>query len=277
MNTEKYLNKYRKELEFKNYSKRSIDMYMSVVYCFLRDFDGSFTEPEKISSEIIKDWIKQASSEATLRIRIGALKNFYKRVIHQPLKFKYIEYPRKEKRLPVILDQSEIQKIYDELRNKKHKAILLLLYSTGIRISELLHLKISDIDTAQMIIFIRQGKGKKDRIVPLKPNVLSFIDEYSVEYAPREYLFNGQGSLIYSERSVNQFLKDASKRAGITKKVHAHLIRHCALTGMLESGDDLHTVQKNAGHSKPSTTAIYLHLAPSYISKSANHTNSFKT
>lgn len=274
MNIGKYTSELSGELRLKNYSENSIRLYVDTVTRFLHDFEAVYDKPKDIPSEVIKQWLRESPSQSLLRIRIGALKNFYQRVIKQPLKFKYIEYPRKEKRIPIILDHSEVQLIFDNLRNSKHKCITLILYSTGIRVSELINLKIQDIDPYQMVIYIKQGKGKKDRIVPLKSMVWDYIQKYMKEYNPKEYLFNGQFDLQYSDRSINQFLQDSAKRSGITKRVYAHLFRHTALTGMLESGDDLHVVQRNAGHNKPSTTSIYLHLSPKTISNSANHINS---
>lgn len=269
-----YLEQYRKELQLKNYAESSIELYVNSVYRFLRYFESSYPNPEKITVDVIKEWLRQSPSQAILRIRIGALKNFYYRVIHQPLKFKYIEYPKKERRLPQILDVSEVQAMFDVCSNTKHKCIMAILYSCGARVGEIINLRINDIDEKLMVIRIIQSKGKKDRIVPLKEKLLELINKYISEYKPVEFLFNGQGGAPqYSERSINAFLQTYAEKAGIKKRVYAHLFRHTSLTNMLESGDDLHTVQIIAGHNRPSTTNLYLHISPKFISRAANHVN----
>lgn len=265
MNISKYLTEYRKELEFKNYSKSSIELYTSVVYNFLHDFENSFSSPIKINTEIIKEWIKQAKSISVMKIRIGALKNFYQRVIKQPLKFEYIEYPRKEYKSPIILDLSEIQSLFDNCGNEKHRTILFVLYATGIRVSELLSIKLKDIDRANMVIHIMKGKGNKQRSVTMKIELLKILESYYRAYKPNEFLFEGQNGDKYTASSIRQFINLYANKAGIKKKVYPHLIRHSSFTHSLEAGENLYTIQKIAGHNNPSTTAIYLHMSPKIV------------
>jgi site-specific recombinase XerD len=148
-----------------------------------------------------------------------------------------------------------------EIENLKHKSIISLAYSTGMRVSEVCNLKIADIDSARMIINIRNAKGRKDRIVPLSEYVLGILREYFKEYKPVEYLFNGQFDLQYSHRSCNQIVKKYLGEA-----THFHLLRHSSFTALLEQGTDLRIIQKLAGHSSSKTTEIYTHVSRNLIS-----------
>jgi site-specific recombinase XerD len=187
---------------------------------------------------------------------ISALKLFYTKTIKQPLKFKYIEYPRSEKKLPQIIEKEYLLEQIAKIQNKKHKAIISLAYSTGMRVSEVCNLLISDIDSKRMIITIRQSKGRKDRIVPLSEKVLEILREYFKEYKPKEYLFNGQFDLQYSHRSCNQIVKQY-----LGKEYHFHQLRHSNATALLEAGTDIRIIQKHLGHSSSKTTEIYTHVS----------------
>lgn len=267
MNIPKYLELYRKDLLLKNYAQSSIDNYVSQVNCFLNYYDSQHTEPAKINESAIKDWLLMANSINGRKHRLSALKLFYTLTIKQPLKFKYIEYPRSEKKLPIVLSQDEIQRMFDVCENKKHKVILALLYSAGLRVSELINLKWAHLDRSRGIINIVAAKGKKDRQVMLAAPLIDLLDSYWREYKSREYVLNGQFGPIYSERSVGQVIKQLAAKAGIRKPVWTHLIRHCSFTHMVESGVDIGLVQRLAGHNSPKTTAIYLHTSDKLIAK----------
>ena len=193
---------------------------------------------------------------------ISALKLFYTRTIKQPFKFKYIEYPRSEKKLPRVIDQKFLLEKISLIENLKHKSIISLAFSTGMRVSEICNLKIEDIDSKRMIIYIRNAKGNKDRIVPLSENILQLLRLYFKEYKPKTYLFNGQFDLIYSSRSCNEIVKKY-----IGKDYHFHLLRHSSFTTLLESGVDLRIIQKLAGHASSKTTEIYTHVSNNILQK----------
>lgn len=178
------------------------------------------------------------------------------------MKFRYIEYPRSEKRLPKIIDKDFLVLKINSIENLKHKSIIMLAYSTGMRVSEVCNLLISDIDSKRMLITIRQSKGNKDRIVPLSQNVLSLLRIYFKEYKPKVNLFNGQNSLKYSHKSCNEIVKKY-----IGSDYHFHLIRHSNATALLESGIDLRIIQKLLGHSSSKVTEIYTHVSTNIISK----------
>jgi integrase/recombinase XerD len=179
-----------------------------------------------------------------------------------------IPYPKSDKKLPIVLSVEEIQRMFNVCENKKHKTILALLYSCGLRVSELINLKWNHIDRSRMLINIIQAKGNKDRQVPLSNDLIRVLEDYWNEYKSVEYVFNGQKSLQYSERSVGEVIKQLADKAGIcNKKVYTHLIRHCSATHLLESGTDISLIQKILGHSNPKTTAIYTHISHNLISK----------
>lgn len=261
MNIPKYSELFRKELLLKNYAKSSIDNYVSQVIKFMSDMNN-FTEPSKVNESEIKSWLMKSLSINGMKHRLSALKLFYKMVVKQPMKFKHIEYPRSEKRLPKIIDKDFLVSKINSIANLKHKSIIMLAYSTGMRVSEVCNLLISDIDSARMVITIRQSKGNKDRIVPLSVNVLSLLRLYFKEYKPKEYLFNGQLSLRYSHKSCNEIVKKY-----IGSNYHFHLLRHSTATALLESGTDLRIIQKLLGHSSSKTTEIYCHVSTNIISK----------
>ncbi len=267
MQIPKYIESYRKDLLLKNYAITSIENYVSQVKMFLYDHDGVFTEPSKINEQAIKDWLLKANSINGRRHRLSALKLFYYFTIKQPMKFKYIEYPKSEKKLPIVLSVEEIQKMFNVCKNNKHKVILALLYSCGLRVSELLNLKWEHIDRSRMIINIIKAKGNKDRQVMLAPHLIKLLENYWKEYKPKEYVLNGQLGLQYSSTSVGEVVKQLAYKAGINKRVYTHLMRHCSFTHMVENGTDINLIQRLAGHNNVKTTSIYTHISHNLISR----------
>jgi integrase/recombinase XerD len=257
-----FLKQYSDELRLKNYGQRTIEVYVCAVSIFLRKFDQ---RPKDINESQIKNYLLGLSSTALVKQNIGALKLFYNLVIHQPLKFRYIEYPRQEQHLPVILSKEEVRRLFSVINNLKHKAIVSILYSTGVRVGELINLKVKDIDSGRMVIKVCEGKGKKDRYVTLSPSVLVILREYYKQFQPNDFLFYGQNSPKYSEKSIQQFLTHYATRANIQKHVHPHLLRHCFATHLLESGTDISIIQDLLGHKNPKTTQIYRHISNQFI------------
>jgi integrase/recombinase XerD len=267
MNIGKYLQLYSEDLKLKNYSERTISNYRSQVKCFLEYFEPIATKPSEISERNIKEWLLQAKSTNAMKHRISAVKLFYKLTGKQPLKFKSIEYPRSEKKLPQVLSVEEVQKMFDCCENLKHKVILALLYSCGLRVSELINLKWSNIDRSRKIINIVSGKGKKDRQVPLPDSIIDLLEKYYFKYLTKKYILSGQFSDQYSSRSVGQVIKQLAEKAGIKKRVWTHQMRHNAFTHMVEAGTDINLIQKIAGHNSVKTTMVYVQISDNLISK----------
>jgi integrase/recombinase XerD len=256
MNTPKYIEMYRKDLMLKNYSENTIKNYSNQVEIFLKKQSTSFTEPSKINESAIKEWLLQFKTRNSMCHSISAIKLFYKLTIKQPKKFKYIEYPKSEKKLPRVIDKDFLLEKISKIENLKHKAIISLAFSTGMRVSEICNLKIEDIDSKRMLISVKNAKGRKDRLVPLSGKILELLRDYFREYKPSVYLFNGQFDLQYSPRSCNQIVKKY-----IGENYHFHLLRHSSFTSLLESGVDLRIIQKVAGHASSKTTEIYTHVS----------------
>jgi|SRR3990172_359891 len=267
MEISKYMDEYRKELERKFFRPKSIDVYVSCIGVFLNYFDQKKTHPIKINESDIKEYLWKFAEQNTQRAHHSAIKCFYKYTLRQPNKFKYIEYAKRNRKLPIVLSIEEMQRIIFTASNLKHKTILCLMYSTGMRVGEVINLKLSDIDRSRMVINIQDAKGGKDRQATLDPLVLQLMEIYYRQYKPNVFLFNGQFDLRYSARSIAQFLRDYAYKTGIKKKVHPHLIRHCYATHLLEAGIDMSVLQKVLGHSSISTTQIYGHISNNIVSK----------
>jgi integrase/recombinase XerD len=170
--------------------------------------------------------------------------------------------PKSEKKLPRVIDSNLIIERLNKIENLKHKSVLTLAYSVGLRVSEVPNLKIEDIDSKRMLIHIKNGKGKKDRIVPLSETVLLLLREYYKQYRPTKYLFNGLNSNQYTIQSCQKLYKKY-----IDQNSSIHTLRHSSFTNLLESGTDLRIIQKLAGHSSSKTTEIYTHVSTQILSK----------
>lgn len=255
------LEEYNKKLKYFNYSERTIDMYNHYVFKFLEKIDKY---PQHIVSTDYENYLLnyQYSSISQQNQIINAIKFLYEKVLNK--KYNKIDFqrPRKEKHLPRIIDKDYLLQQISKIENIKHKAIISLAYSVGLRVSEIINLEIVDIDSKQMIININQAKGRKDRIVPLTENMLLLLREYFKQHSPKEYLFNGQFDLKYSSASCNQLVK---KYLG--KDYHFHLLRHSCFTNLTDQGVDIHAIQKLAGHSSSKTTEIYCQVSKNVLNK----------
>lgn len=230
----------------------------------LKQFN-TYMNGAEINEDSIKDYLYMLSnkqySKSTINQHVNAIKFYLEKILRQKRKSYFIERPRGEKKLPVVLSIDEVQSIFKNIRNLKHKAILTLLYSSGMRIGEILQLKIEDIDSDRMLIHIRNSKGAKDRLVPLAENVVILLRAYYRKYKPEVYLFNGETNLQYSATSIRRVLEKAVHKAYIKKRVTPHTLRHSYATHLLERGTDLRYIQILLGHSSVKTTEIYTHVS----------------
>ena len=266
MNISKHLEAFTKEMERRNYSPATIKNYRSNLALFFSSFPKA-EHPLHLNESNIKEYLGRFDEPNTQRSRHGAIKKFFEICLNQPDKFKHIPYCRKNKKLPIVLSQLEVQKMFDVCDNLKHKVILALLYSTGIRVSELINLKWEHLDRSRMVINIIQAKGNKDRQVGLSQEIIPLLEKYYHAYTPVEFVLNGQTELQYSSRSVGEVMKQLASKAGINKRVYTHLMRHNCFTHMVEAGTDINLIQRIAGHSNVKTTAIYTHISHNIISK----------
>jgi len=269
MNYRKWIERYSTDCKLKYNSESTYSNYISCVKSFLIKFN-SYNEPKEIPTQEIKEYLLSFNTINTRKHNLCAIKSFYQITVGMPNKINKIPYPKSDKKLPIVLSVDEIQCMFKVCDNLKHKVILALLYSCGLRVSELINLKWKHIDRSRMIINIIQAKGNKDRQVMLTPELLPLLEKYYFEYKPKEYVLNGQfpeKKLQYSDRSVGELIKQLANKAGINKRVYTHLMRHCSFTHMVENGTDINLIQKLAGHSKVSTTMIYAHISHNHISK----------
>jgi site-specific recombinase XerD len=209
-------------------------------------------------------------SPGTIGLRTCALRFLFVKTLRRPYLPDHIPFPKRPMRLPTVLSQEEVARLIDSARNLMHRAMLMTLYATGLRRAELCHLKVSDIDSERMVIHVRQGKGARDRDVLLTPKLLETLREYWRWMKPRTYLFPGtvknwRADEPITEKIVWTAMAEAAKRAGITKHVSPHTLRHSFATHMLEAGADLRTIQVLLGHAKLAHTTIYLHLSRRHL------------
>jgi len=267
------LEQFNYYLESQRYSKSTQSAYMGFISSFL----GYFTNRESIgisladiyryNSQVI---IRSGYSVSYQRQFISALKLFYGYVIHCSFEIEDLERPAKEQRLPEVLNKKEIKAILRNTRNIKHRSILSTIYSAGLRIGELLNLRIKDLDANRMLLRVEMSKGRKDRYIKMSQDNLVLLREYYKKYRPQYYLFEGVGGNQYSSGSIRKILARACYKSSIKKRVTPHTLRHSYATHMLELGVDLRYVQAMLGHSKPETTMIYTHISTAKIQNLAN-------
>lgn len=266
MNISEHIITFEQEMKRRNYSRQTIDNYVS---CLKKFFGQTMKDhPKNINEQDIKDYLSKFDEPNTQRANHSAVKKFYDICLGQKNKFRYIPYCRKSSKLPIVLSVDEIQSMFRVCDNLKHKVILAILYSCGLRVSELINLKWTHLDRSRMIVNVIQAKGKKDRQVGLTAQLIPLLEKYYHEYKSKEYILNGQNeSLQYSARSVGEVIKQLADKARIKKRVYVHLIRHCTFTHLVEMGTDIALIQKLAGHSNIKTTNIYCHISDMLISK----------
>lgn len=255
MKTVKYNNLFSVDCDTYYQSECTRKTYKYCVNKFLTYF-SRYEVPKQIPNQKIKEWLLTFETLNTRKQMLCSINAFYKLTVGMPKKIKSIPYPKKEKKLPRVIDKKVLLEQISNIVNTKHQAIISLAFSVGLRVSEVINLKIEDIDSKRMNIHIRNAKGRKDRIVPLSPTVLKLLRFYFKEYRPTEYLFNGQTKLKYTSSSANKIVK---KYLGSDK--HFHLLRHSCFTAMHENGEDISTIKKIAGHSSIKTTLIYTHIS----------------
>jgi len=254
---------YLSKLELKRYSNNTVRTYVSCFEVFINHYRAlelmSINEIE--IREFLQKCIREGKSNSYVNQMVNAIKFYYEVVKGMPNRFYTIERPRKEMTLPKVLSKEEIVSILNCTTNIKHKCILALLYSGGLRRAELLQLKSPDIDSKRMLIRVNRGKGNKDRYTLLSKTVLEDLRKYYLEWKPRNWLFESPGGQQYSASSIRSILQKACKRAKIKKQVTPHMLRHSFATHLLENGTDLRYIQTLLGHSSSKTTEIYTHVA----------------
>jgi integrase/recombinase XerD len=260
------------ELQRRNYSQTTVNTYLKVVEDFARYFHRP---PDELGKEHIRAYQVHLFQERklgarTVGLHTAALRFFFCRTLKRMYPVEEVPYPRAPRRLPIILTREEAIRLIDSASNLFHRAMLITMYSTGMRRAELCRLKVEDIGSTRMLIHIRQGKGGKDRDVPLSPKVLETLREYWRWMKPKTYMFPGTINGSRADKPITpkvlwEACREAAERAGITKAVRPHLLRHSFATHLVEAGADLPTVQALLGHTDLKPTSIYLHLSERHI------------
>jgi len=257
------------ELQRRNYAQSTVDAYVSA----LREFANYFHQPpDQLGPEHVRQFqlhlLRDRKLAAnTVKQRMAAVQFFFARTLKRPYLRTDFPYPKAPRRLPNILSQEEVTRLIDATSNLSHRAMLMALYSTGLRRSELVRLQVSDIDSQRMVIHVHLGKGSKDRDVPLSPKLLETLREYWRSTKPRKYLFPGDRGpdVPLTTKAVWHACRGAARRAGIQKRVAPHTLRHSYATHLLEAGADLRTIQLLLGHTDIKHTTVYLHLSQRHL------------
>jgi len=264
------LQEFKRALLIKQYSVNTITIYVFAFRAFLKHFyPNPLTEIARpdIEKYLIKVAKERNYSKSSVNQYINAIKFYYEKVLGNDRAVYRLERPFKDKRLPMVLSQAEVTRILKSCHNLKHKAILTLIYSAGLRISELIGLDVSDIDSDRMVIRIKNSKGNKDRQTLLSEKTLDLLRKYYTEYRPKKILFEGQTGERYSATSVQRVFKRALLKAGVRKKATLHTLRHSFATHLLEMGTDLRYIQALLGHTSSKTTEIYTHVTKKAFTK----------
>lgn len=253
---------YRDLLVRRRYSKSTIRNYCSQFEMFLAFCQR---EAHHLTDQDVNAYLnflineKRVSASAQ-NIAINAIKFYFEHVCKEQRRVYDYDRPVNEYKLPVVLSEDEIRCLFDSCENVKHRMMLQLIYSAGLRRSELLGLRLSDVDRGRKVIVIRQGKGKKDRITLLSQKLLPLLDDYLIKYTPRFWLFESLDNGQYSESSIQQVFQRALRKSGIRKDASLHSLRHSFATHLLERGTDLRYIQVLLGHSSSKTTERYTHV-----------------
>jgi len=264
------------ELQRRNYSHETIRSYVHAVEDFARRFN---CPPDRLGPQHIRQYQaelfqKRKLSSGTVGIRLAALRFFYTKTLRRNWSIADTPYPKRTHRLPTILSQEEVAQLIDAGRTTCERILLMTLYATGVRRSELTHLKISDIDSQRMVVHIRDGKGCKDRDVMLSPKLLTALrtDWRFYHRQSSTWLFpsNYRKDRPIDTKTVWHACQKAAQRAGLQKRVHPHTLRHCFATHLYEAGTDLRAIQVLLGHEDLKDTLIYVHLAIQRLNATAS-------
>ena len=251
------------DLQLRGATTRTQETYLREVSNLAKYYNRS---PEELGEDELKEYMlylmkERQLSDGTYRFYVAALKFLYRTTLKREWVVEKIKCPRRKRKLPVVLDLSEVESLFSVTKNLKHKAMLMITYSSGLRVSETARLKMTDIDSKRMTVRIRQGKGG-DRYSILSQTALEQLRQYWKKYRPTEWLFDGQKKDDHiTTNSIQQLFYKAKKLARITKPASVHTLRHSFATHLIEAGTSLHHVQLLLGHRSPTTTTVYLHVS----------------
>ncbi|MBU2640151.1 MAG: tyrosine-type recombinase/integrase [Nanoarchaeota archaeon] len=262
------LEKFKKEALRRRYSLATIKTYLFCIRNFLKYCPK---DPKKFTKYDIKSFLEKISSKgvagSTINVNLQALKFMMEYVLNKRKYFYNIRYSKVSRKLPVVLEKEEIIRLINSIENSKHKLMIKLMYSSGLRVSELLNLKVHDLNLINNFGYVRSGKGNKDRLFILADSLKQELFDYMVtnKLDKDSYIFKSYAGRM-SPSSIREILKKAAKKAKISKRVHPHALRHSFSTHLIENGYDVCSVQALLGHKSPETTMIYVHMvSPNFI------------
>ncbi len=264
------LKEFQDTLRLKAYSESTIKTYsieFSQLLYILKTYPVNKLKPEKLRDYLLYCIKELQLSENQIHSRLNALKFYFEQVLHKDKFFMEIPRPQKPTALPKVFNAKEIQRLFAVVDNPKHQLMLQLCYGIGLRVSEVVNIKIANIDSQRMLVHIQSAKGKKDRYVPLPESILAPLRAYYLNFHPKDYLFEGQYGGQYAIRSVQAVFHQAMKKAKIKKPVGIHGLRHSYATHLLEYGTDMSFIQKLLGHSNIKTTEVYAKVSNTHLSK----------
>lgn len=264
------IDRYISQMILKGYSPNTIRTYsleFAQLLYLLKDFPVNKLSPEKLKSYFLYCAKELKLSENQIHSRINAIKFYCEKVLHNEKVFFDIPRPKKQLILPKTLSVQEIKRLFRVTKNPKHLLMLKLCYGMGLRVSEIVNLKVSDIDSNRLQVLIQRAKGKKDRYVNLPKSVLESLREYYKIYRPKEYLFEGQYGGAYAKRSAQSVFKESMQKAKINKQIGIHGLRHSYATHLIEMGTDISLIQKLLGHNNLKTTLLYAHVSDKNLAK----------
>jgi site-specific recombinase XerD len=250
---------FESELKLRGYSPRTIKTYLGALRRFVRFFHPR--HPRNLTAENIRSYLlylieEKKASRSTINQTISALRFLYVELYRRSVNFKSIKRPKKEHKLPIVLSRKEIARITSAIENQTHRLIIELIYGSGLRVSEAVRLRVQEVNLDELTIFVRGGKGRKDRITVLSPKLVEPLRRQMESKAPSDYLFPGRNGHL-STRSVQQIFERALKKAGVQKKATVHALRHSFATHLLEAGTDIRYIKELLGHKRLETTRIY--------------------
>jgi site-specific recombinase XerD len=260
----------RKKIILKGYSKNTLKTYCSEFAQFLsilRNHNVNSMDEERVESYFLYCFEVLKLKESQINSRYNAIKFYFEQVLGKNMFLVNLPRPKRSSQLPKHISVRDIKRLFSVVSNPKHALILKLCYGMGLRVSEVVNLKITDIDSGNMQVLIEQGKGKQDRYVNLPESILESLRSYYSEYRPQKYLFEGQGGGKYSVRSAQSVFKSAMQKANINKDVGIHGLRHSYATHLLESGTDISYIQHLLGHGNIKTTMNYAKVAQKNVRK----------
>ena len=257
-----------RELRIRGLAENTRTSYLAKMRCFVRHF---MRPPDELTAEDVKQYQLYLAKDrrvawSTFNVHVCAIRFFYRDVLRVTWEVEHLPYQKTGRRLPVVLSGEEVSALLDAATNLKHRALLMALYSGGLRTSETVHLRLEDIDSQRMMIRVAPGKGRTDRSVMLAEKLLATLRQYWVESRPDPWLFPGQDpSRPLTRESIEKFFGRAREKAGIRQRVHPHTLRHSFATHLLERGVNIRVIQRLLGHRSLRSTEIYTHVAESSV------------